>query len=249
MSSLTYATLAQRGLFGISGLVLVLFIVYALAAGGLKTEDFVFIGPIILIPIAVGLALRRWSGKTNLVATLIGLLLILFNIPFTALANPGSTLDFTFTAIGLFGGIIVIVASVNAFLGRNLESPPSPSPVVRSAFMGMVALPALVSVAGLAIWVGGGSDIDDADRAAATAVDIADSDFAPKEIDASTGTLVVSNSDLSFHTFTIEALDIDVPINPGREAIVDLTGSPAGSYSVICTVLGHDDMGATVVIQ
>jgi hypothetical protein len=54
--------------------------------------------------------------------------------------------------------------------------------------------------------------------------------------------MLVRNRDLLAHTFTIEALGIDVQLGPGSEAIIEFSAA-ADSYPIVCKVPGHTDGG------
>lgn len=73
-------------------------------------------------------------------------------------------------------------------------------------------------------------------------VDIA---FEPAEFSIAAGTDVVidlTNTGVAEHTFTIEALGVDVKVAPGGTASVTINAA-AGTYDYICTVPGHKELG------
>lgn len=76
--------------------------------------------------------------------------------------------------------------------------------------------------------------------------------FKPSKLDLPTGptTFAMHNTDLFWHTFTIEALDlnVDTPIGARRRASITL---PAGTFTYICRVPGHAAAGmkGTLVVR
>ena len=75
-------------------------------------------------------------------------------------------------------------------------------------------------------------------------------EFEPAEISTSrTGKLVIENNDPILHTFTIEALDIDVKVGPGSFETYTLDSVEAGEYVFNCKVSGHEDMDGTLTVR
>ncbi len=106
------------------------------------------------------------------------------------------------------------------------------------------------AVAGLTVFAllfGGGLFVASRTPAAATgdvAVVTEGVAFLPAELTAPAGivTLQVSNRDLFWHTFTIDAvgLDLAVPVRAERSARVELT---PGTYDFYCRIPGHERAG------
>lgn len=249
MGNPSFLTITKRTLFGISIAYVVIFVFVTAITQDFDPEFFVFLSLIVVIPTLVGLALMKWSGKLTALAAVVGILLVLLNAPFSLLFNVTATVDFIFTAIGSFGGLIVTIAATMAFVGRNDPSPRTPSPIFRNGLSALVILPVLVAIVGFAGWALGGSDVSESEKASATAVTIKEFDFGPKTITSDSSALFVKNSDLFLHNFTVDELDIDVEINPGRETLVDISDVDAGTYAVTCSIEGHESMEATLEIR
>jgi len=68
--------------------------------------------------------------------------------------------------------------------------------------------------------------------------------FSPERLRADTGnvTVVFKNKDLFWHTFTIDALNVDirVPVKATRRVTFD---APPGTYRFYCAIPGHDAAG------
>lgn len=70
-----------------------------------------------------------------------------------------------------------------------------------------------------------------------TTVTLADYSFIPGCTAAPTGsTLTVTDGGSEAHTFTVKGTSIDVIVASGETTQVPLTGVPAGTYQVICTI-------------
>ncbi len=63
--------------------------------------------------------------------------------------------------------------------------------------------------------------------------------------------MLVHNADAFVHDFTLEALEIDVTIGPGSDALVDLSAAAPGTYDYFCSLHsdGTDGMRGTVTIE
>lgn len=68
-------------------------------------------------------------------------------------------------------------------------------------------------------------------------VEMADFSFSPTCLAADEGgTLEISNTGAAPHTFTVEGAEIDVKVDAGDSATVDLAGVAPGTYGVTCTL-------------
>ncbi len=79
------------------------------------------------------------------------------------------------------------------------------------------------------------------EKAGAISVEMKNSTFEPAQLTVPAGKpakFVVRNRDLTVHTFTIEALGIDVKVLPGSEVLIELSSPPAGTYVYACTYGG-----------
>jgi cytochrome c oxidase subunit II len=66
-----------------------------------------------------------------------------------------------------------------------------------------------------------------------------------------TTTLEVSTADVQ-HGFSIEALKVDEPIQPGKPATIHVTPQQKGRFNVECDIVcgpGHDNMQGTVIVE
>lgn len=69
-------------------------------------------------------------------------------------------------------------------------------------------------------------------------------EFSTTELTADSGqvTVVVDNQDVWWHTFTIDALDVDLQVPSSSKRQVTFTAAP-GTYTFYCAIPGHDLLG------
>lgn len=132
------------------------------------------------------------------------------------------------------GGLVATVASVAR---RRSAAGSGEARVVAGATVFMLA----------AALVGGGISQLGSQEAAPVAglvVDMKDVKFLPDELEAKAGAvdLVVKNSDLFWHTFTIRELkaNVNVPVSAQRELSFR---APPGTYEFVCAIPGHTQAG------
>lgn len=75
-------------------------------------------------------------------------------------------------------------------------------------------------------------------------LDMKDVKFLPENLGAESGQveMSVSNSDLFWHTFTIEDLDVDLRVPVRGERRITFS-APAGAYEFVCAIPGHTQAG------
>jgi plastocyanin len=87
-----------------------------------------------------------------------------------------------------------------------------------------------------------------AEGGSTTSVTARDNEFDPTSISASAdGTIELTNDGEAPHNFSIKGEAVDVDVEPGASADVDLTGLGAGSYDVFCKF--HEQAGMTATLQ
>lgn len=82
-------------------------------------------------------------------------------------------------------------------------------------------------------------------------MDMKNTQFIPGRMEVNAGEatqVVLKNSDLSVHTFTIEELGIDHQILFRNEELIELPALEPGEYTYVCTVPGHESMKGTLVV-
>jgi heme/copper-type cytochrome/quinol oxidase subunit 2 len=189
----------------------------------------------------VGLAVRRRFERAG--AALIGAVGVVQTLaiaPFAlpALAQPNSPVDFLHAIVSLLAGVTMAVAAV-ALLRRRAGAPR------RLALAGALAMVVGVAIAGVAT-VATTSDALDPGQIEVVAER---NTWAPTGVSAtSSSVLYVDNRDLFHHTFTVDALGIDVDLPAATARTVSLDGAVPGVYDIVCDVPGHEDMVGTLEI-
>ncbi len=222
---------------------------------GLDTDDAAFFA----VPSVLGLAgaalMRRRSTAARVVAVVMALAVavMLFWTAF-GLFLPASFFDFVPGVLVLPGSLLAVVAGITSVRAAKRDRPVGPgerrTATVVLAGVGVLALAsAVLTVAG--------RDTVDAEAAANAdlTVDMADFEFDRASYDVPAGgTVLVRNSDPFAHTFTVEALGVDVDLGPDSEKLVTLPDSP-GTYVLICEPHtsdaedpSADDMAAEITV-
>lgn len=189
----------------------------------------------------IGLGLYRWKRRVGIVVLgLTALVWGLGSIGFSAdhLQHPESGIDFVHATIEVVGRTAIVIAAIAAW--RNATGA-----WTRRVAIGAGAVLAAAAVVGTATSVASAGDTPQSGDAEAT---IEHAEF-PEEIRVAAGdSLYVENADLFRHTFTVEdtTIDAEVPSRRGTRVQVDL---PAGSYTVLCAVPGHEFMQSTLVVE
>lgn len=71
----------------------------------------------------------------------------------------------------------------------------------------------------------------------------------PAVIRAPDGVLDLSNDDTVAHSFLVLGLAKGTELQPGGSITLDLSGSPSGTYEVICDIPGHREAGMVATLQ
>jgi plastocyanin len=204
------------------------------------------IEPFILIFAVVPLAawgVTVWKpGKASYTTFgALGLITIILNLPFLIgdLSHPESALSFNIGTVALLAAVLQTLVGVRVWVSLSEH-------LARRSWQ----TAAVLFIVGLAISLVATMSLeDDVAQAGDTMVRAHDVQFLPGSFTAAAGTAVfIENQDPTRHTFTIEALGIDVelPANTARRVEIP---APAGTYEVICAVPGHDNMKATLTIS
>lgn len=217
------------------GIIMVLFI------KGIEPALLVF-----AIALLVGLYLLSTQPRTGaIVLAVVGLIFTLANIPFTiqSLTALDSPVEFILNVLFLLAELGVIVAGSN--LVRRNEGKGKRGPkrwvVLTSGLLVVLAATSIVIRLG-------------AEQAVAQPGDLAlvaqDVEFSEETLSADSGGIAVfvENKDLFSHTFTIEALDIDLALPGSSKKRIEFSAE-AGTYEYKCIVLGHEDMKGTLTVE
>ena len=202
-----------------------------------------FIPPVVVLGLIAGVFavfLKGERRKTGLGFAVFSVLLILGDARgvIDELSNLDSTPAFILTLLAVLGAGLGIVSGTGAFFGWSAAP-------VRNLAWGAAALMVILGATSAVV----GARADSAEPLASdTPVTIERLEYAPATVTVDRGDGIwVDNSDGIRHTFTVEALDLDLEIPALKARRIDVDG-PAGSYEVVCTVPGHENMTATLVI-
>lgn len=210
-----------------------LMLVSALLFGMDVSDDYMFfLIPIVAAGVGSWVALRPgvWPRiVTIVVAMMTGMMLYWTIFSITALA---SFFDFVPALLVLPGLAVAIAGAIKALRSRRTpDAPPDPRErkFVRSV---LIVAAALTTVSAIVTFATRTS----ADPSSAAArIDMKDLEFDPDSVSVSGGrALYLKNSDPFLHTFTIDALEIDVSFGPGSSKLVTIPAD-AGEYVFYCT--------------
>jgi plastocyanin len=150
------------------------------------------------------------------------------------------------------GVLLGVVAGIISIRSRKAGRAAGPGEL--RAVSAIVGVLAILGAASLVLTLTGRDTVDDDEAASADlVVDMADFEFDRSSYDVEGGaTVLVKNSDPFVHTFTVDALDIDVDMGPGSEKLVTIPDEP-GTYVLFCQPHtsdkddpGEDDMAAVL---
>lgn len=181
---------------------------------------------------------RRWSG---IVAAVLGLASILGNIPSLVdeLSHPESAQAFILTTAVTMAAVVLIVAGLAAHFGWTARPQPllwgAAAVVLVATVVGLYSAAAVDSVAA--------ADGD-------LIVTARSSQFSPDLLEASSGQVGVwiDNRDGVRHTFAVPELGVDFEVVGYKTTRFDFD-APAGTYTIMCGVPGHEGMTATLEVR
>lgn len=181
---------------------------------------------------------RRWVGA---VAVVLGLAAIGGNWgPLVdELSHPSSALGFTLTLIAASSGVLLMVSGAGIITRWSGQAQ-----TLLRAWAGLVAIGALFAF-GMASSISSIPMVDGDVEVVTKA-----NEFRPDEIVVSAGQAAVwiDNRDVVRHTFTVPELAIDAEIVGRKSQRIEIDAAP-GQYVVFCTVPGHENMVATLVVE
>jgi plastocyanin len=225
---------------------------------GLDAGDIGFF----LIPVlagVIGSVLMRRSGRTPkiiaIVLAVIGGGLIFWTV--FGIGLPASFFDFVPGLLILPGVLITLIAGIGSIRATKRGDLTSGLDGGEGrAVRGILGVIAVLTVVSAILSVTGRESVSAADKANADlTVTLSDFEFDHDSYDITGGqTVLVVNDDPFHHTFSIDALDIDLHMDPGSETLVAIPEEP-GDYIVYCSPHtsdkekpGEDDMAATLAV-
>jgi len=213
-----------------------------------------FFGPVALIAVAGSAVVWRfdrvWARILGIVVT-IGAIATTFWLVF-GLFQPFSPIEFLVGLVFLLGVLLSLIGGIRALIsGRKGDvGPTSGEKRLRTGTLGLIGVAAVISIGGFFLTK---TSVSDTEAAGAVTLNMVNFEFDPMETSISPSeNLLVVNADAFAHDFTLEELDIYVPIGPGSEAIVDLSAAEPGTYNYFCSLHsadGTEDMFGTFTIE
>lgn len=231
----------------------------AAALWGLSVgEDLVFF----VLPGIAGVGgawlVLRQRALWKVVAIVLGVLIaaMLFWTAF-GLVEPDSIFDFVPGVLVVGGLLVTLIAGIASIRSGRHGAATRPEGGERRAIQVVLAGVAVLTVLSIGLTLAGRESVsDDLAAEADLVVDLKDFEFGEDAYATSGGgTILVKNSDPFLHTFTIDALDIDVDLTPGSEKLITLPESP-GTYVLYCEPHtsdpddpSDDDMAAELTVD
>jgi plastocyanin len=194
----------------------------------------------LMVPILIGVGLFRFKGGT-VGRVVLGLALAdmtwytVSGAVWNAITHGGPGAVFTPGWLGAFSvaGLAAVIAS---FVRRRADST---GPVITAgvAAGGFVVL--LAASVAFAI-----PSTSTAPPSAALGITSASMAFSTKNLTADAGqvTVKLTNRDLSWHTFTIDSLGVDLKVPVNADGSVTFQAAP-GTYEFYCSIPGHAQIG------
>ena len=205
-------------------------------------EFIPFFIPFIVVFGLMGLWVSRGGRASLIVMALLGLLFIAMNAPFIipTLRVPASVVDFVSTAWLLLAALTTTIASLMAL---RSEGPAPGARTFQRVMAGLAVLAVVGSVIASATYEGAVRESGDVELVAE------DIEFQSETLDADAGTVAVyvTNNDPTYHTFTIDELDVHLDIPANATARIEFDAD-SGDYTFYC-VPHESDMEGTLQVQ
>jgi len=212
-------------------------VIITVLSGGLEPFVLIFAG----VPLLSWAATLWKPGRTTFtIFGVLGLAVILLNFPAIPgdLSHPESALGFTFTLIPILAALLMITVGISAW-AKLSDRAASVTWMTAGAIFVVGLVVSIVAALGLEDDVAQDGDL----RLAAK-----DTEWSTSSLSGSGDVAVfVENQDPYRHTFTIEALGIQVEL-PARTARRIEVDAPPGTYTYHCTVSFHEDMTGTITV-
>ena len=247
----THTATQVFGLALITGVLLIILAVNVLLLDGGDFLGFL-IGTTLLTAVATFLVWRfdtLWARIVGIAATVV-ILMTSFWLAF-GVFQPFSPIEFVSGLAFFLGVLLSLVGGVQTILtGRRGDVGKSKGEDRQLAVVfGVLGIAAVFSVVG---FMATKTTVSDDDAQGAVVVDMEELVFNPETTQlAAGGTLLLTNSDMFVHDFTLKAFDIAVTIGPGSEALIDIPTAPAGTYDYLCTLHSDGETGmlGTITIE
>lgn len=191
-----------------------------------------------VLTVALVLAARRWQRGAVIGLGLLALVAISGGSGFLVadLAHPSDSFAFLWAVISGGGRVVALVAAVLALI--HLDQAARRLATVSLAVLAVAVVGSLTA----RFTVSSDARQDGDVEVVAEAVTFPEHIVVPAG-----GTVLVDNRDPVRHTFTVEGTDLDVLVEPGVQRRIEIDVSP-GTYTLVCTVPGHESMTGTLEV-
>ena len=200
---------------------------------------------VVAVFLILGMVLSRRPGRAGTILLLIGAVLtILSNLLDPAGVQPflhlESAQDFVPKLLGFGGALVALIAGVVALKKKGVASTAARS-------VGALTLVAAIVLIGASAYATATFESEPS-RSGDAQLATKEFEFRPNMLQAEGPNvrLFFDNSDPSLHTFTIDALGVDLAVPPGKSRRIEFSANP-GTYDFYCKP--HPDMKGKVTIS
>lgn len=216
-------------------------VVWSVALQGFAGEPIPPVAVIGLMFLGFSPFVRPGRRRVSLALAIVAALALAGNIATVVdeLSHPESAPAFILTSLSVLGVTLAIVGGLGSFFGWAAGRS-------RTVIVGLAGVFALSAVASLAIAAGTESHqrLDGDIEVVASGIS-----WEPENVTVEVGgsELWIDNRDGIRHTFTITELgvNVDVPALKSRRVALE---APPGTYTIFCTVPGHETMTGTLTV-
>lgn len=245
------------GLLLIAAASLMVFVGAAVTGTPLVDASFLIV-PVAAGALGAGLAWRfgTWANAVGIVLGLAGGSMTFWLV--FGLFEPSSFVEFTAGVAFVVGVLLMLGGGATALIrrkDRRTEASPAERMIERSA-LGLVAAAVVIS---LPMWLLARNTVDAATAAGLPQIAMENFAFAgATTVTATDGevTLLLENGDVALHTFTIDALGVDVELVPGSSEVVTFSAEPGTELAYYCVPhssvddgLDDEDMAGTLLVE
>lgn len=245
-----------RGFYGRVAVIGLALMVFASALDVVAAGDAAFPLPFVaVVAVPVIFAYVRATAWPFAVAAFFALPPVLFGFEDLSIwLGTADSFLFFWPALLFRAGLwlLLIGAIVTLGLRSARKRRPRGSMIERAALALVVAAVLAAGAVSAGQTLARSSEIPLRDRATARRVAIGDDWYRPESLDVQAGqelTLWLVNEGEATHTFTIDELDMDRVMIPGRELIVKVRRERAGRLVYYCRVSGHDRQKGVLTIE
>ncbi len=234
---------------------LLMLIIFALVVATTGEPEIAFIFDIfVILSVVVAWLLWKFGTWTSIVGAVWAVLSLLAAAAafLPGFLYPNSLFDFGLGLPIIVSLILAVVGSIVVIVQQRRGAARATSTVgERRVLLATTVVVAVLVVMSGVLHIAGRSTLSAGEKADAIEVRMKNVEFEPTTLRIAAGRqakIVVRNSDLPVHTFTIKDLDIDETVLAGAEKLISLTSLSAVEYEYTCEVPGHESMKGTLIV-